>query len=321
MDAERLPGGVTAPVAARAFEAATSSTPPAGADVARPRFTVVVPALNEAAVLAACLSSLAAQEVEGLVEVIVVDNASTDRTAEIARNLGATVVVEPRRGVCAARQRGTEAAHGEIIVSTDADTVFAPHWLTGIDAHFTTDDTTVMVAGPARFVDAPVWARVYPKLLFGASAFAARRRGRPFYVTACNLAFRKSAWDGYNTNLTQAGDELDLLRRIKPKGRVVFDNSNPTFTSARRLKRGLLYNFFVTFLTYYFIEFVVGRFTGRSLFGSYPALRTTSEINRGRSLRRAVAVAAVAAIGLLTPVSAVLADWGGEVSHTVLRAI
>ena len=271
--------------------------------------------------LSACLSSLAAQDVVGPVEVIVVDNASTDSTAETARDHGATVVVEPRRGVCSARQRGTEAARGEIIISTDADTVFAPDWLARIDAHFAQDAATVMVAGPVRFVDAPAWARVYPKLLFGASAIVARRRGWPAYVSACNLAFRKSAWEGYNTNLTQAGDELDLLRKVKSKGRVVFDNSNPTFTSARRLQRGLLYSFFVTFLTYYLFDYVIGRLTGRSLVGSYPALRTTSEIRRGRSLRRTVAVSLVAAMAILTPASAVLADWGGEVGHSVLREI
>ena len=98
---------------------------PTGRTVAidSPRFSVVIPAYNEADYLPAALRSLRAQDFPGAVEVIVVDNGSTDGTADLARRLGARVVEEHAPGVCAARQRGTLAARGEIVVSTDADTV------------------------------------------------------------------------------------------------------------------------------------------------------------------------------------------------------
>src|ERR1700710_761412 len=76
---------------------------------AGPRFSVVIPAYNEEANIAACLSSLAEQDYPGELEVIVVDNASTDATARIAREHGARVITEPERGVCQARQSGTSA--------------------------------------------------------------------------------------------------------------------------------------------------------------------------------------------------------------------
>ena len=82
-----------------------------------PRYSVVIPAFNEQAYLGACLASLAAQDYPGAFEVIVVDNNSTDDTAVIAAAAGATVVVEPEQGVCQARQRGTEVARGEIVIS------------------------------------------------------------------------------------------------------------------------------------------------------------------------------------------------------------
>ena len=84
---------------------------------------MVIPAYNEADYLPAALRSLRAQDFPGAVEVIVVDNGSTDGTAVLARRLGARVVEEHAPGVCASRQRGTLAARGEIVVSTDADTV------------------------------------------------------------------------------------------------------------------------------------------------------------------------------------------------------
>jgi len=91
-----------------------------------PRFSVVVPAHNEADVLGRTLGSLSAQDFPGAVEVLVVDNGSVDSTAEVARAAGVRVEAEPVLGVCSARQRGTDRARGQIVVSTDADTVHPP---------------------------------------------------------------------------------------------------------------------------------------------------------------------------------------------------
>ena len=154
-----------------------------------PRYSVVIPAFNEQAYLGACLASLAAQDYPGAFEVIVVDNNSTDDTAVIAAAAGVTVVVEPERGVCHARQRGTEVARGEIIISTDADTTFASGWLSGIDAAFSRRPGAVAVAGPCDFVGAPRWGTLYPKLLFGTVSLVKRVSGRVVYVSATNIAF------------------------------------------------------------------------------------------------------------------------------------
>ena len=86
------------------------------------RFSIIVPAYNEAAYLGRALDSLLHQDYNGRYEVIVVDNNSTDGTAAIAAQYGVPVVTEPQQGVCAARQRGVDCATGEIIISTDADT-------------------------------------------------------------------------------------------------------------------------------------------------------------------------------------------------------
>jgi glycosyltransferase involved in cell wall biosynthesis len=244
------------------------------ADGVRPRFSVVVPAFNESAYISACLRSLAAQDFTGSWEVIVVDNNSTDRTAAIAAALGATVVTEPRRGVCQARQRGTEVARGEIIVSTDADTTFAASWLSAIDERFTRRPECVAVAGPCHFVEGPRWGIAYSWLLFGLVHLLYRLTGRVFYGTATNIAFRKQAWAGYDTQLTQGGDELDLLRKLRKRGRVVFDRGNPTFTSARRLDEGLVYNIVVTCLFYYLLGYWLNRLFQRPVLGMAPAFRS-----------------------------------------------
>jgi glycosyltransferase involved in cell wall biosynthesis len=73
--------------------------------------SIVVPALNEARLIGGCLDSLAQQDYPGRLDVIVVDNGSTDATADVARDRGARVFVERRRGVCHARHRGGQRRH------------------------------------------------------------------------------------------------------------------------------------------------------------------------------------------------------------------
>jgi len=239
----------------------------------RPRFSVVIPALNEATFIADTLESLANQRFDGEVEIIVVDNNSRDKTSAVALGLGAKVVKEKNPGVCWARQAGTTAATGEIIVSTDADTFFSPDWLASIDKQFRKNPRVIAVAGPCRYVNGPLWAEIYPHLLFTPFSIIYKLTGQTLYASATNIAFYKDSWPGYDTALTQGGDELDLLRRLRKEGRVAFDNKNPTYTSARRQVRGFLYNFFITFWIYYVLEYNLARMFKRPVLGSAPHFR------------------------------------------------
>lgn len=90
------------------------------------RISVIVPAYNEEAGLGAALRSISAsmrafEPLGWSSELIVCDNNSTDRTAEIARAAGATVVFEPHNQIARARNRGAGAARGEWLVFVDAD--------------------------------------------------------------------------------------------------------------------------------------------------------------------------------------------------------
>lgn len=266
------------------------------------RFSVVIPCYNEARYLAATLESLQAQDFAGNYEIIVVDNNCTDDTAAIARAHGVRVVREKHCGVCWARQKGAEAARGEIVVSTDADTTFAPGWLAKIDKAFRKGDSVVAVAGPCRFADGPLWGKAYPRLLFGLVYAGYLATSRPYYITATNTAFKKKYWRGYDTSLTQGGDELDLLRNLRRQGKVVFLPANVTCTSGRRLSRGLFYNFFVTFLVYYLLAYGLNRLFKRQILGSAPAFRD-SEIAALRHLQT-VGLDAVILLLLVMPFGA-----------------
>jgi len=270
-----------------------------------PRFSVVVPAHNEVAVLGRTLSSLRAQDFPGPVEVVVVDNGSTDGTGDVARAAGVVVTEEPTRGVCAARQRGTELAVGQIVVSTDADTVHPPDWLSRIDAAFRDDPGLVAVAGPCHYEDAPGWAGVLSRVAFAAVAATHAATGRVGYVTATNVAFRRAGFPGYDTSLTQGGDEVDLLRRLKRQGRVQWDGANAVLTSSRRLDQGLAHTVVVSFGYYYAAGHLVNRVARRRVVGVAPAIRP-EDADRVRQVRRrwrwaaAAGAAAVAAAAAAT---------------------
>jgi len=98
--------------------------------------SIVIPALNEAENLPTVMASIPRGELADAgwsIEVIVVDNASTDDTAKVARSLGATVVSQPNRGYGNAYQAGFDAATGDVIATGDADCTYPfdalPHLL------------------------------------------------------------------------------------------------------------------------------------------------------------------------------------------------
>ncbi len=89
--------------------------------------TVVIPALNEEQGIQHTIAAVPRKELEAIgygVQVLVVDNGSTDRTAELARGAGADVVTQPVRGYGAALKKGFHSAAGDVIVTADADATY-----------------------------------------------------------------------------------------------------------------------------------------------------------------------------------------------------
>ncbi|HUY53009.1 MAG TPA: glycosyltransferase family A protein [Candidatus Dormibacteraeota bacterium] len=239
----------------------------------KPRFSIVIPCYNEANYLATTLDSIKSQTFDGKVEIIIVDNNCTDETVQIAKKYNARVIVEKNPGVCWARQAGTKAAKGEIVVSTDADTIFSKNWLVNINNTFGQNSKIVAVGGPCRYITGPWWGRVYTHFLFGSVYMMQYIIRHPYYLSATNIAFKRSAWQGYNVNLPQAGDEVDFLHRLRKQGKVKFIYKNPTYTSGRRLEQGLIYNLFVTFFYYYLAAYYLNRMFNRIIIGPAPAFR------------------------------------------------
>jgi glycosyltransferase involved in cell wall biosynthesis len=102
--------------------------------------SIVIPALNEAENLPPLMAAIPVTELRSAgweSEVVVVDNASTDGTGDVARSLGARVVLQPKRGYGNAYRAGLAAAHGDAIATGDADRTYPfdalPHLLRVFD--------------------------------------------------------------------------------------------------------------------------------------------------------------------------------------------
>lgn len=101
---------------------AVVTDPPAAESTAARRVTIVIPAHNEEGAIADVIRKLRAQDLPGLVEIIVIDDGSTDRTAEIAASTGVRVLRHSgNRGYGAALKTGVRAASSDYILTMDAD--------------------------------------------------------------------------------------------------------------------------------------------------------------------------------------------------------
>ena len=94
-----------------------------------PLVSVVIPAWNEADNIFRTLSSLAGSTTKHRVEIIVVNNNSTDNTQNIINELGVRNYFEPKQGISHARQCGLDNAKGKYLLCADSDTFYPPKWI------------------------------------------------------------------------------------------------------------------------------------------------------------------------------------------------
>jgi len=216
VDCDRNPKPAATAVAA-AF--ANAPFPP---DVRKtwPRVSVVVCAYNAADTLDDNLQSLEKLTYPDY-EIVLVNDGSKDRTAEIARQYTKVRVVDtPNQGLSAARNVGLAEATGEIVAYTDADTRVDPDWLTFLVQPFLHSD--VVASGGPNVVppDDPPIAQCIARAPGGPTHVLLDDRIAE-HVPGCNMAFRRDALlaiGGFNPIYLRAGDDVDVCWRLQARG-------------------------------------------------------------------------------------------------------
>jgi cellulose synthase/poly-beta-1,6-N-acetylglucosamine synthase-like glycosyltransferase len=209
------------------------------------KLSFVIPAYNEEVLLSACVHSIVAQLAqEGMdAEIIVVNNASTDRTRKVAASFsGVRVVDEPRKGLVRARQAGFLAATGDLIANVDADTMLTPGWIAQVYTRFLRDPSLVALSGPCIYYDLSASVRVGVRLFY-ALAFVSYLTtrfvlNRSSLLQGGNYVIRRDAlrsMGGYNTAIEFYGEDTDAAYRLHQLGKVIFTLRLPIYASGRRL--------------------------------------------------------------------------------------
>ncbi len=234
---------------------------PESSDRGQPRVSVVICTRDRAHHLKACLASLPKQSLTPD-EIIVVDNASIDgSTRDVTLDAGATYVREDRPGLDIARNTGARAATGDLIVYTDDDVIFHPHWLERTVEAFARDQDVTAVTGlvlPLRLdtlaqqIFEAHWSFGcgFEVKTFSKEEFAVwRKYCFPAWDigAGANMAFRKATFDqyGYFDEALDvgaagcSGDSEFWYRIVGMGGTCVYDPNAIVFHNHREEEAGL----------------------------------------------------------------------------------
>ena len=203
------------------------------------KISVVVPAFNEERLLPGSLSSVRAA-MEGFArlgwesELIVCDNNSTDRTAQIAKRAGAGVVFEPVNQIGRARNTGAARARGDWIFFVDADCTPSPELF--LDAADSIRAGCLAGGSTIRYEDPPPDVALAIGIWNAVSRISKVAAGSFIFCEAA--AFRETG--GFSEEL-YASEEIDLFRRLKRLARrdrrtIVILHRHPLRTSDRKLR-------------------------------------------------------------------------------------
>ncbi|MFD1506040.1 glycosyltransferase family 2 protein [Georgenia yuyongxinii] len=202
--------------------------------------SVVIPARDDAAMLDRCLRALARQTLAPA-EVIVVDNASTDATAAVARTYGARVVHEPRVGIPAAAATGYDHARAEIIARLDADSVPPPDWVARVTAALS-DHRVDAVTGVGRFYEHGRGGRLTAAAYLGAYYVLCHAALGHHALWGSGMAVRRTAWLRVRARVhrddAELHDDLDLAFALGPVATIRLDRRLVVGVSARSLRGG-----------------------------------------------------------------------------------
>src|SRR5262245_6549575 len=223
--------------------------------------SVVICTKNRAKYLSVCLEEVIKQASEfSDVEIVVIDNASTDDTKAVVDKLftnatpSCRYVYEGRAGISNTRNSGRAAARGGIIAYTDDDAIPRPGWMDKVRGHFLDSGSDYLAGKVELKLDAPLpgWFSEGLLWVIGKSPFGDKVKVlESESPISANCAIRAAVFDavgGYDPRISYYGEEVNFFYRIKEKGfitlfrtDIVVDHHVPPERLTKAALRGKAY--------------------------------------------------------------------------------
>src|SRR5215212_7913419 len=192
---------------------------PFSPDLTWPRISVVVCSHNGERTIRDCLEGLLRLHYPNF-EVIVVDDGSTDSTADIIQEYGFRLITTENLGLSNARNVGMQAASGEIIAYLDDDARPDPHWLTYLAATFLSTEHAGVGGPNVTHPSDGLTAECVGKAPGNPTHVLLSDREAE-HIPGCNMAFRKAYLEeigAFDTRFRVAGDDVDICWRLRQRG-------------------------------------------------------------------------------------------------------
>lgn len=204
------------------------------------RVSIVIPVYNEEDTLDACLQAIARQTTPPF-EVLVVDNNSTDNTALVAQRYSfVRLLTEKRQGVIHARNRGFNAARGDIIGRIDADSRVAPDWVAQLQEVFA-DGEMDCVSGVVRYHSLS-FASQANRIDLHLRRYMAHQLQDEVAMQGANMALRRGLWTKIRANMCESGglhEDFDIgIHALEFGARLSFDERLRATVSFRQTSGG-----------------------------------------------------------------------------------
>ena len=205
------------------------------------KISIIIPIFNEEKTVEKLISLVEQVELPYEKEIILIDDGSADKSKEIINQYRArhkTIFLEENRGKGFAIRTGFKNATGDIVAFTDADTIVPPDWLTKIIASLNQPGISFVYSG-YKVSDGWLPYRLHVNLVLPFIILFQHLIGLPF-APGQNTAFWKKLGlkvGGYPVNFKIAED-LEMARRIKSVGRIVYRSDNFVTSSGRRGMEG-----------------------------------------------------------------------------------
>jgi len=185
-----------------------------------PLVSFIIPTFNSGATITRCLRSIHQLDYPPeKIEVIVVDNGSTDTTIRLAEQHGAQVLIRPNVFVSELRNIGAEEAKGEVLAFVDSDCLVSPLWLKNALQHLQRPSVAAAGCGYA-LPSPPSWIEQYWFYLHISPP------NRVSYVPAGNMLIRKALFkdaSGFNSQL-ETGEDSEFCLRLRNMGFVIISD-------------------------------------------------------------------------------------------------